>query len=91
MSDWITKKPEEKTESKWIQKKKVNEPKNWITKKEKKPEYITIFSSLAICSLASCIPSLARSVLNTSSNILKDLKLLHDSHRMLLVQFGRTL
>ena len=40
MSDWITKKPEEKTESKWIQKKKVNEPQNWITKKEKK-NYIT--------------------------------------------------
>ena len=41
MSDWITKKPEEKTESKWIQKKKVNEPQNWITKKEEKKNYIT--------------------------------------------------
>tara|TARA_Y100000004_G_C8671017_1_gene309250 strand:- start:164 stop:439 length:276 start_codon:yes stop_codon:yes gene_type:complete len=42
MSDWITKKSNtEETGSKWIQKKKVNEPQNWITKKEKKPEYIT--------------------------------------------------
>ena len=36
MSDWITKKPEEKTESKWIQKKKVDAPKEAPKAEEKK-------------------------------------------------------
>ena len=43
MSNWITKKntEEKNPESKWIQRKKVNEPQNWITKKEEMKNYIT--------------------------------------------------